>query len=357
MSENWQILRATSKELEIYKKKISEGVKNALDKAIFETNDPIKLAQFAANAANEITFAYCDQIGATGVDCFNNLYARKHPLKINSQVYQSMVDVDVSEFEKLAEKGITVPKLIDRCTNLAQVQANRVYGKAFDECAKKIGKKVKYARVAFGTTCSYCLMLASRDHDYNSAESAMRCSHAHCDCMVKPEDVKVPEYDPEKLFAQWQEKETKRITDKGLHGSSAEELEKIKKEHPKAYNEWMKWTKTPNIKIRKQKQLEHVLNTPSYINRCKQDDEEQPSYFVLKKGDIYNLVSQSIGKGYPKYDENGNWSRFYVCICDKVIGYDALSKTSTRAFKVNCISKEGIHAYPIFDEGLIPDEL
>ena len=356
MSENWQILRATSKELEIYKKKISEGVKNALDKAIFETNDPIKLAQFAANAANEITFAYCDQIGATGVDCFNNLYARKHPLKINSQVYQSMVDVDVSEFEKLAEKGITVPKLIDRCTNLAQVQANRVYGKAFDECAKKIGKKVKYARVAFGTTCSYCLMLASRDHDYNSAESAMRCSHAHCDCMVKPEDVKVSEYDPEKLFAQWQEKETKRITDKGLHGSSAEELEKIRKEYPKAYNEWMKWTKTPNIKIRKQKQLEHVLNTPSYINRCKQDDEEQPSYFVLDKKVVNKLIQSSIGKGFPICNESGKWKSEYVFTCRNAIGIDARSNTSTRTFKVKY--KNGkIHAFPIFDKGMIPDEI
>ena len=355
MSENWQILRATSKELEIYKKKISEGVKNALDKAIFETNDPIKLAQFAASAANEITFAYCDQIGATGVDCFNNLYARKHPLKINSQVYQSMVDVDVSEFEKLAEKGITVPKLIDRCTNLAQVQANRVYGKAFDECAKKTGKKVKYARVAFGTTCSYCLMLASRDHDYNSAESAMRCSHAHCDCMVKPEDVKVPEYDPEKLKEQWRETSTNEIVSKGLKGSSEDMVKEIKEEYPMCYDSWQHWCKTAKKEISKDDQLQHIYGTDEYFRELNKRPEPQSYFYALSEDEIYKLLMKTIGKGYPTKNNSGIWQAGYYVTLDKAVGYDARANTPTRMIKVACKQDGGIHAFPTKDKGYLPD--
>ena len=357
MSENWQILRATSKELEIYKKKISEGVKNALDKAILETNDPIKLAQFAANAANEITFAYCDQIGATGVDCFNNLYARKHPLKINSQVYQSMVDVDVSEFEKLAEKGITVPKLIDRCTNLAQVQANRVYGKAFDECAKKIGKKVKYARVAFGTTCSYCLMLASRDHDYNSAESAMRCSHAHCDCMVKPEDVKVPEYDPEKLKEQWRETSTNEIVSKGLKGSSEDMVKEVKEKYPMCYDGWQNWCNKKHQIFSKQQK--HIQGTKMYIDACEDAHRKntiEPSYFfALTEKEINKLVMSTIGKGHPKPDNLGMWKHAYYVTFDKAVGYNASTNTPTRTIKVTCRDNGNLHGFPTEDEGLEPD--
>lgn len=67
--------------------------------------------------------------------------------------------------------------------------------------------KPRYARVPTGSeTCDYCLMLASRGFVYRSLAAASHF-HSGCDCRVVPswEAHEVEGYDPEELYARWQE--------------------------------------------------------------------------------------------------------------------------------------------------------
>lgn len=68
--------------------------------------------------------------------------------------------------------------------------------------------KVRYARVPTGSeTCSFCLMLASRGFIYHSDRRAadMPKAHGACDCRIAVEGEDVGGYDPDALYARWQD--------------------------------------------------------------------------------------------------------------------------------------------------------
>lgn len=75
--------------------------------------------------------------------------------------------------------------------------------------AKQYGKMIRYARVPSGrTTCSFCIMLASRGFVYHSGKSAgdMGKFHGNCDCYVVPglaDGTTVEGYDPDALYDTW----------------------------------------------------------------------------------------------------------------------------------------------------------
>lgn len=67
----------------------------------------------------------------------------------------------------------------------------------------------RWARVPYGKTCAWCLMLASRGPVYRSEQSAggARSWHSHCDCTPTPvwPDQPLPKdfYDPEALYEKY----------------------------------------------------------------------------------------------------------------------------------------------------------
>lgn len=64
--------------------------------------------------------------------------------------------------------------------------------------------KPRYARIPVGKTCAWCRMLASRGAVYRSEATAMRTSHADCDCKLTPffKDDRLP-YDRRELLAEY----------------------------------------------------------------------------------------------------------------------------------------------------------
>ncbi len=83
--------------------------------------------------------------------------------------------------------------------------------------ALKVGDPA-YARIPTGReTCTYCMMLASRDFAYHSAESAGNASYRGCDCLIVPgrhKATKVAGYDPGECGRLWQT--FKSIDESGL---------------------------------------------------------------------------------------------------------------------------------------------
>ena len=76
--------------------------------------------------------------------------------------------------------------------------------------AKKLGKKVRFARIPTGvTTCSYCCMLASRGFVYHTELSALNANHKHCDCRIVEgfEGIDVEGYDPKEYYDRWKHPE------------------------------------------------------------------------------------------------------------------------------------------------------
>jgi hypothetical protein len=100
---------------------------------------------------------------------------------------------------------------LDRLVNVAGKYAAQSGRDTIIQSASRDRWKPRVARVPSGpTTCSWCLMLASRGGVYTSLEKAgkFRKFHGHCDCQVvvigKGSDL--PEgYDPEALYIQYQD--------------------------------------------------------------------------------------------------------------------------------------------------------
>lgn len=76
--------------------------------------------------------------------------------------------------------------------------------------AKKLGRKVRFARVPTGaTTCPYCCMLASRGFVYGSELSALNANHRNCDCRIVEgfEGMTIEGYDPDEYYDMWKHPE------------------------------------------------------------------------------------------------------------------------------------------------------
>jgi hypothetical protein len=71
----------------------------------------------------------------------------------------------------------------------------------------RTGGRLRYARVPRGAeTCTFCMMLASRDFDYLTEESAGHANHRGCNCVIVPGikgKTKVGGYDPSACRRLW----------------------------------------------------------------------------------------------------------------------------------------------------------
>lgn len=76
--------------------------------------------------------------------------------------------------------------------------------------AKKLGGKVRFARIPTGaTTCPYCCMLASRGFVYRSELTALNANHRNCDCRIVEgfDGMTVEGYDPDYYYDVWKHPE------------------------------------------------------------------------------------------------------------------------------------------------------
>ncbi len=87
----------------------------------------------------------------------------------------------------------------------------------------------RFARVAFGETCDFCLMLASRGWVYHT-EAAASHAHAHCDCRVVPSwrAQSVEGYDPNALYDQWQNAIDEKAARRAERNGTTEDAERRK---------------------------------------------------------------------------------------------------------------------------------
>lgn len=103
-----------------------------------------------------------------------------------------------------------VDSIADASRYFAERGANDTMAALGKADAKKMGKKVRFARIPTGaTTCPYCCMLASRGFAYSSELSALNANHRHCDCRIVEgfEGMTVEGYDPDEYYDRWKNPE------------------------------------------------------------------------------------------------------------------------------------------------------
>ena len=98
----------------------------------------------------------------------------------------------------------------DAARYFAERGANDTMTNLGEHDAKKLGKRVSFARVPTGpTTCPYCLMLASRGFVYSSELKALNANHRNCDCRIVEgfPGMTVEGYDPDLYYDMWKHPE------------------------------------------------------------------------------------------------------------------------------------------------------
>lgn len=98
----------------------------------------------------------------------------------------------------------------DAARYFAERGANDTMTNLGEHDAKKLGKRVLFARVPTGaTTCPYCLMLASRGFVYSSELKALNANHRNCDCRIVEgfPGMTVEGYDPDAYYDMWKHPE------------------------------------------------------------------------------------------------------------------------------------------------------
>jgi hypothetical protein len=97
-------------------------------------------------------------------------------------------------------------EISDAARYYAERGANQTMTELGKADGKKLGKRVRFARVPTGaTTCPYCCMLASRGFVYRSELTALNANHRHCDCRIVEgfDGMQVEGYDPDRYYDIW----------------------------------------------------------------------------------------------------------------------------------------------------------
>lgn len=101
-------------------------------------------------------------------------------------------------------------EISDAARYYAERGANQTMTELGKADGKKLGKRVRFARVPTGaTTCQYCCMLASRGFVYHSELTALNANHRHCDCRIVEgfDGMQVEGYDPDAYYDMWKHPE------------------------------------------------------------------------------------------------------------------------------------------------------
>lgn len=103
-----------------------------------------------------------------------------------------------------------VAQIADASRYFAERGANDTMHNVGIADAKALGRRVRWARVPTGaTTCSYCLMLASRGFVYRTEAKALNANHRNCDCRIVEgfDGMQVEGYDPDECYDMWKHPE------------------------------------------------------------------------------------------------------------------------------------------------------
>jgi len=125
---------------------------------------------------------------------------------------QKLVDGDVDGFVK--EMADAARFYAERGANATMVETAKVQDRG-NRRSRRSGSRthgVTFARVPQGaTTCSFCMMLASRGFVYLTEESAGEFDkfHRHCDCRIVPgyPGMELDGYDPDLYYDMWKHSE------------------------------------------------------------------------------------------------------------------------------------------------------
>ena len=135
------------------------------------------------------------ELGAQWFEYCEELATRANPSQLVGDTgrYSTKSDVDAL-IDRAASGEIDEQKLVELLQGVVVEQTKR---RARSEIESRISEKMQaeggrggvkygYSRVPVGDSCAYCIMLASRDFDYWTKQSARAADHPGCDCVIVP---------------------------------------------------------------------------------------------------------------------------------------------------------------------------
>ena len=165
-----------------------------------------ELGSAYGNACGDAAYALRDAVAQTaGVDLPSVDYAYEPEAEYVEKTAKYQV-----EKLKTGDVARFVDSIADASGYFAKRGANDTMAALGRADSKKLGKRVKFARVPTGaTTCPYCLMLASRGFVYASELKALNANHRHCDCRIVEgfEGMTIEGYDPDEYYDMWKHPE------------------------------------------------------------------------------------------------------------------------------------------------------
>ena len=197
------------------------------------------------NAAGDAAYALRDIVAeAAGVELPNVDYAyRPDPVYVEKTARYQVGKLDEGDAVGFADA------IADASRYFAERGANDTMAALGKADARKLGKKVRFARVPTGaTTCPYCLMLASRGFVYGSELKALNANHRHCDCRIVEgfEGMTIEGYDPDLYYDMWRHPEKYHIDGNGVAAGVSEAVDPELRAWAKKYPKEEMWVKKAN---------------------------------------------------------------------------------------------------------------
>lgn len=166
-----------------------------------------------AKVASSLSAKYYDYLRAHAIGTADGYTAKQIP------TYDTTgTDIYTKDIAWSMTSDADVDHFIDQATERLSYDTKRAQGRTVYRAGQGDPRRVRYARVtAPGSTCKFCLMLASRGFEYRSNISAGGQDpdhyHANCRCMVVPNwsdksgklAYDVEGYDPDTLREEWRD--------------------------------------------------------------------------------------------------------------------------------------------------------
>lgn len=190
--------------------RLSDHAKAALVAALKPGEQRIPTTRGVLDAWLAIVEAFGSAAAALGADQFERAATELGLAKPATKLVRGS---DPARAEARARWALSQPNQLGNLKVILDELVKQPYRSTI--AASAFASGVKWARVPFGLTCDWCLMLASRGAVYESAESAGATNkyHGECDCIPTlirgPQDYP-PGYDPGQLYREYKARQARK---------------------------------------------------------------------------------------------------------------------------------------------------
>lgn len=249
----------------------------------------------------------------------------------------------VASYERFEEAAWM---LDDPVVNLTQSAVEDTIRKN-TEAHFKAGLLPKVKRIATGSPCKWCRMLAGT-YEYPVEREVYR-RHENCRCLVlyDPGDGKIQNAHTKAVYDSQKAAEENAVKER--RQAKLKKWQEQEQRYPAARREILRRVKTGeySLELKHQKYLQHVKGTVQYNKACTDRGKPQ-GYLTISEKEAQELIKRFTGLGDPLLENSGKVGNSEFFSTGKMIGYyyeDGKPKETDRIQIVH--GKTGSHIIPV----------